>query len=383
MRLNKAVFINRTYNIRLKYLVCFLLLISCFSCDSRDEEILLEDKVYSMESTRDLWGNILFCVEENDNAFLYYYSRSENKLLAYRLEGDIFKEISSYNMGKEFNNIYIRNPDSIFIFHDRIGNFSLLNRNYQLLDTFTVPLTINSVEYNIYSSSSQNIGIYDNFLILSVVPRLPLDTYFRSFFEIKYSLPNRKIEDHFLTYPSIYDGKNWWGGTGIRYSKCINPQGDILFSFNIVNSLFEYSKGNFRKIEVPGSKYFIPPPPMDPKLEQNPQYNKMYNDTIGYYTTIIYDPYRDLYLRVAAHHQDPTYVDSATHTLKRNTFFDREWSIMFFDREFNLIGEQKFERKKYFFGKVLIIKDGILIAPGDGQSRGENIQFQLFKYKNL
>lgn len=64
-------------------------------------------------------------------------------------------------------------------------------------------------------------------------------------------------------------------------------------------------------------------------------------------------------------------------------FFDREWSIMFFDREFNLIGEQKFERKKYFFGKVLIIKDGILIAPGDGQSRGENIRFQLFKYKNL
>jgi hypothetical protein len=75
------------------------------------------------------------------------------------------------------------------------------------------------------------------------------------------------------------------------------------------------------------------------------------------YVDIIYDSYKKLYYRVFKKTQLDSNIPG-----EKPIKTDAEWSIIVLDAAFQVLGEVKFEKKKYNFLKILPTKEGILIA---------------------
>ena len=75
------------------------------------------------------------------------------------------------------------------------------------------------------------------------------------------------------------------------------------------------------------------------------------------YHNIMYDKYRDVYYRIAEFPYEFKPNESAFDDPK-----GREFSIIIFDKDLNIIGETKFPGNKYFYKMSFVGRDGLYIS---------------------
>ena len=75
------------------------------------------------------------------------------------------------------------------------------------------------------------------------------------------------------------------------------------------------------------------------------------------YHNIMYDKYRDVYYRIAEFPYEFKANESPFDDLK-----GREFSVIVFDKDFNIIGETKFPGNKYFYKMSFVGRDGLYIS---------------------
>ena len=99
------------------------------------------------------------------------------------------------------------------------------------------------------------------------------------------------------------------------------------------------------------------------------------------YHNILYDKYRDVYYRIA----EFPYEFKANESL-----FDdptaREFSIIIFDKDLNIIGETKFPGNKYFYKMSFVGRDGLYISENNEANPEfdeDKLVFACFKLENL
>jgi len=75
------------------------------------------------------------------------------------------------------------------------------------------------------------------------------------------------------------------------------------------------------------------------------------------YHNIMYDKYRDVYYRIAEFPYEFKANESPFDDPK-----GREFSVIIFDKDFNIIGETKFPGNKYFYKMSFVGRDGLYIS---------------------
>jgi hypothetical protein len=148
---------------------------------------------------------------------------------------------------------------------------------------------------------------------------------------MKYNTVSKDASLH-LPYPEIYDQANWGGENCSRWGfTCFNPkESKIIFSFPVTRDIVQYdcNSGTCKSFYAE-SDYIdsIPPVSMD-KSEEDFRKTWDHFSNHGAYGAIVYDPYRELYYRIATlPSKDPL------NKLKR------EVSLILLDRDFRKIGE--------------------------------------------
>ena len=101
----------------------------------------------------------------------------------------------------------------------------------------------------------------------------------------------------------------------------------------------------------------------------------------GKYHNFMYDKYRNVYYRIA----------ELPYEFKQNESpFDdprgREFSIIIFDKDFNIIGETKFPGNKYFYKMSFVGRDGLYISENNlanPEFDEDKLVFACFKLEDL
>ncbi len=93
------------------------------------------------------------------------------------------------------------------------------------------------------------------------------------------------------------------------------------------------------------------------KIEHSNEEYQQYRAEIGYYGSVIYDKYRDLYYRTVYHNQQARNKDGTI-----NKLWDRPWSIIVLDKDFNYIDELAFSAKEFRNFSVIPTPRGIILT---------------------
>ena len=101
----------------------------------------------------------------------------------------------------------------------------------------------------------------------------------------------------------------------------------------------------------------------------------------GEYHNLMYDKYRDVYYRIV----------ELPYELKVNeSVFDdeknREFSIIIFDKDFNIIGETKFPGNKYLYKMSFVGRDGLYISENNLANPDfdeDKLVFACFKLEDI
>ena len=99
------------------------------------------------------------------------------------------------------------------------------------------------------------------------------------------------------------------------------------------------------------------------------------------YHNIMYDKYRDVYYRIVELPYELKQNESPFDTPK-----GREFSIIVFDKDFNIIGETKFPGNKYFYKMSFVGRDGLYISENNlanPEFDEDKLVFACFKLEDL
>lgn len=363
-------------NLKAGFITCLLcLMLSSFSC-KEITEIPYFEKKEMINISPDIVGpryqNLIYYNENKDISEFLILSIISKEIQIFDIHNNVNHKVK-LNVNFEFDSGFILSRDSIFLVNRYNGKVLLTDINSGQKGYWDLPVDNIEPGYKIKISSNRDIIFNEGDLNLTVFPRTKLDYFYKFNFEMMYSLVNDTLLSHFLKFPKNYNSKNWWSSMGNNYSKCINSEKNIIYSFPCYKNLIIFNYRNINEIEIKGSKYLddFPPKPFNIDSTDN-KYAYLYRIDKPHYVSIIYDPYRNRYYRIVAHAQQ--LYDSNG---RQNEDDDRSHSIMIFDENFKIIGEQEFEKGEYNFFYTFVTKKGLLVALNTDDFE-DNISFQHF-----
>ncbi len=161
---------------------------------------------------------------------------------------------------------------------------------------------------------------------------------------------------YFGSYPSAMKGKIW-GVRGPKHSRAISPNGEFVSSFAVHDSLVVWRFGSEKKMTYyAGTRYRK----SYTKPFENPDESR---DLSGYalqtiyYEGLSYDPYRQVYYRLAC-----LPVEIKDEDGNMNDIFNKPISVIILDKEFNIIGETRLADNTYRVFMFFVGKEGLFIA---------------------
>lgn len=357
---------------------------SCNKVIEKSNIIYLADSSHIKTSNafRMPWFSI---IKINDDSYICNFDEKKKLLNAFVLNrSESLTKDKILKIDNWVERAYFHNYDSIFIINQHTGQIKIINFKGQIIDSMVIPLVINGIKRMICYHSPNYFKLDNNKLLLTSFPYVKLEEFYNHPMELIYSITDHKIEAMFLKFPITYQYLKDWGGIGMNFTKCINQAGDIYYNFPFENKILKYSNNILSSIEMPFSSYFnnFPPPHANDDSLMFSKYVIEFANTSNYYYSIIYDKFRDYYLRIVAHSQNSQSIDS-TGNVTFNQYNDRNWSIMLFDYNFKLLGEQLFSGKKYNFESVMVSSNGIYIGetPQETLDSTKVYKFYLFKYE--
>lgn len=369
----------------MRKLFAIIILIIAFGCNKRNNNF--EDNFQLIDSLS-LHNKVL----ENVPFTSYHYGlgykdtiltfRKDNQIIRYDFNSDSVKFRVSLNQfdSMHFIDHLYHNVDSIFIcfIHNRTKekHILLLNKNGEINKNWNISKNSEQLKdgyFYIDSKYLHPIVLLNNKLYFQASYRYKPGTSIKSEvpIEMMWNLSNNssiQIGD----LPSEYKKGDFYGNHQNDYSRTINKNNELIFSFPISNQLYVYNIGGellktvdcksefIDKIEpLEKKKYFDLSAIIDANI-----YNAQYNE-------IIYDSYNDRYYRIVLHKLNK-YSDNG----KVNSWMNRKWSLIILDKDFNIINEVLMPVNK--FSKHIIVTDqGLLMRSIELENLYECYIFKL------
>lgn len=312
-------------------------------------------------------------MEDNDS--LKYYILDENKLYCFDLMNDRLidtKDVKGCGTLNNYSGFRIHNKDSLFVYNYKKKELYILNRNGGKINAFGFPSNQKNVSPEAINQSP--IIISSGLAVLSGIPiskksRMTANDPISAI----YDLSSGKIK--FGAHMSDDYSKGYFGGVYFNsIYHCLDSENRLVYSFPASNYIYRYKLNNMELEDsiYMGSRYTkrIESAP-EPTLE----FLKDENERIKYYVNkdsysgILYDPYRQLYYRIAEHPSEN--IDDP---------FPKPFSIIVMDMHGKIITETPIQTSygKFNRANMHVIKDGLLIQK---KTENENqIKFAIYKF---
>ncbi len=338
-------------------------------------------KVYQFQSPKYIGRDRVFLIEDENDTKIIHPQVDNNQIIINSLKNNTSDTIS-IKSNLFWEKYYYINKDSIFLINRHYGTIHLINSSNELIDSWQIPLVIDSVRYVIDITRQCDIVLKDSDLYLKVYGVKGKDYIYNFNIDMIYNLKSKKITKLFMNYPNTYSTTHNWSNSGSIFTRIIKSDDEIIYNFPAFEDIILYSlKNNSTKnIKLQNSKYieeFPPPCFANNWKELGTEYIRTYWIDKPFYKQLIYDKYRNLFYRIVSHAQPLR--DSLNNY---NDNFTRNWSIMVFDDSFNYITEQFFQGRKYNPFYTFVAKEGLII-PFDDQYEKKNkgMMYQLFTIK--
>ncbi len=369
----------------MKRIFTLIILIIAFGCNKRNNNF--EDNFILIDSLQ-LHNNVL----ENINFYSYHYGfndkdtiltfKKDNNLIVYDFNSDSVKSIVNLSQldSMVFRDHLYHNMDSIFIcaIHKRTKEMYifLINNKGEINNSWNISKNsekFNDAYFYINSNYLHRMVFLNNNLYFQASYRFKPGSLIKSGITIEMimDLSNKsltKIGD----LPLEYKRGDFYGNHQWKYSRTINKNDELVFSFPISDQLYVYNKsGKLINTVNCKSEYIdkINPMEKDKFFDLSAKIDAYIYST--QYNEIIYDSYNDMYYRIVLHKLNK-YTDSG----KRNNRNKRKWSIITLDKDFNILNEVLMPDNK-FWKHIIVTDQGLLMKSIENKNLNKYYIYKL------
>ena len=336
----------------------------------------------------------MFQFEENSKEYLYFgnFQKRQYEILIYDLENhNLYKRIPLLKEGpngvpsisgcKPFED-----SNTYFLFQHHLRRLSIINDQGELLRYY--PVKLPEGQFTHYDDG-WSYFFNPSFCVDSVVyfrhglNKAQMKTHeWKDVSMFTYlNMKNGEVGPLPLHYPSIFDHDVENPAGGFKFSYDYNyEQNKLVCSFTGYDSLMVSDDLQNVRWYNGKSRYMESIRPILYEASGGIQSLAKLKER-GKYHNLMYDRYRDVYYRIA----------ELPYEFKQNESpFDdprgREFSIIIFDKDFNIIGETKFPGNKYFYKMSFVGRDGLYISENNlanPEFDEDKLVFACFKLEDL
>lgn len=312
----------------------------------------------------------------NGQDYIIFSDLVSHSLLIYNIEkSELVKKISlpedgPNGFGKDQKFCFLKNFDTIFISSQYnlfvIDSSGLIKRKYNLLSNDR------KIGVQVRLSGFMPLVVLNSFAYFSVLPDLaPTDLSHLENWPVLGKLNLNSGEISFVyNLPEIYS-KGIYGGNYLYPYFCFNRNtGNFIFSFAAENNLYETDLKSTDK-SIPANSIHLdkriePAKPDEVETSEDRTRFALLTDSYG---PIYYDPYRNLYLRIAQKKLDA------------QSFQSKKWSktsfIMLLDEELQIIGESQIDNLNLY--SLFFTPEGVYAQLKTSTSE-DYVSFQKLEY---
>ena len=385
------------------YTLLIILSILCLcSCQTKKEQStdpynveLVESKKITLpiEDKKDFLSRSIFQFEEDGKEFLSFGTferKRQYELILFDLEKeDVHKRIPlTYEALPAITGLKSLNGSQSFLtFRHNRFRFSIIDGEGKMLKDFSTEPRDNMF---ICSLGGISYGYMPSFVIDSVLyfsaslqyREGGIKTHHWKEFPLFTSLDLRNGDiDWYMNYPSIFDHDVENPAGGYKFTYDYNyQQNRLVCSFIGYDSLMVTDDLHHMRWIDGKSRYLESRRPYVPE-SGNPEQTFTKLKEMGGYLHLMYDKYRDVYYRFVEH---PCKLGFGEYWM--NDPKAREFSIIIFDKDLNIIGETKFPGNKYFNKMSFIGRDGLYISENNWANPDfdkHKLVFACFKLENI
>ena len=312
----------------------------------------------------------IFQFEENGREYLHFQNteKRQYEIIIYDVaEEKISKRVPLYKQGPNaipalFGSKYLKDSKNIIFFQNSASRITISDdsgrvvRKYDIYTPDKKFMAFYIASYFFTPSFIKDSIVYfssDNVKINMRKEDWKTTSMFSSL-----DLRDGTIKLESVYYPSVFhqDVKDLSGG-GIAYSYDYNyGQNRLVCSFTEYDSLMISDDLKNIKWFDGKSRYLKSLKPIIGKSSEGIAEITKRKERAKY-SHIMYDKYRDVYYRFAEHACELGFGEAFMDEPKA-----REFSVIIFDRDLNIIGETKFPGNKYFFKMSFVGRDGLYIS---------------------
>lgn len=293
-----------------------------------------------------------------DNAECLYLLSADEKLLIYNYHtGQLLKRHDFEKQGPngipDMAGYFIDNKEVFWALDRKIPLFHKMDSSFQIVKTIKYTQTdnkqplISAIVYQkkdiINVGSKFYLPMFHTTYLKYIAPTLVIDTLMQTIYYTDFDFPETNSEGH-----DLYSKE---------YGKCINNKNEVIYSFHYDHDLYITNIAQDSVVKKKAKSRYVT------ELEDtNTDYTKsniaLTRAKDQYYGGIFYDPYRDLYFRLAF----PQAEVEETNFINTLVFGRGDFAIMVLDKELNVIGETFFKGYEYASNNLLITPEGLFLS---------------------
>ena len=383
-------------------LLIIISILSLCSCQTKKEQStdpynveLVESKKITLpiEDKKDFLSRSIFQFEEDGKEFLSFGTferKRQYELILFDLEKeDVHKRIPlTYEALPAITGLKSLNGSQSFLtFRHNRFRFSIIDGEGKMLKDFST-----EPRDNMFICSLGGISycympsfVIDSVLYFSASLQYReggIKTHHWKEFPLFTSLDLRNGDiDWYMNYPSIFDHDVENPAGGYKFTYDYNyQQNRLVCSFIGYDSLMVTDDLHHMRWIDGKSRYLESRRPYVPE-SGNPEQTFTKLKEMGGYLHLMYDKYRDVYYRFVEH---PCKLGFGEYWM--NDPKAREFSIIIFDKDLNIIGETKFPGNKYFNKMSFIGRDGLYISENNWANPDfdkHKLVFTCFKLEDI
>ncbi|MDR1557078.1 MAG: DUF4221 domain-containing protein [Tannerellaceae bacterium] len=300
--------------------------------------------------------------DEDGTEYLTFQNQGRNELLFYKMNTQqlafkINPELQgNQGVGRTIG-YYIHNSDSIFLTSAGTGRITLIDRDARIKDRFRFSRTDNGAPlqlYNSITSTYKPMVVLDNKMYICPEPNRgekinPVCATIHLSSHSVQALPGFP----YPVYPEL-DKKARSTGVEMEFSRCYNGR-QFIYSFFYEEDVYVTSSDHtsVERVRIK-SKYIN-------RVNLPEEYNLTMEKLceLPKYGNLLYDPYREVYYRIA---YPGTELEKGVRAMELLQYGRRNFSIILLDKDLHILGETLFPDYTYNSTLLFIREDGLYLS---------------------
>lgn len=373
--------------------IVIMFLLAFASCEDADRDaysLVRSEEEFSFELDRNTlnWSLAMgLYTDRMGEEYLTFLNRGQNEILFYswkdkRLKFKICPKVDGNNGVGFVNGYYIHSLDSIFLSVSGLPEIPLINRQAEVVDKLACEMTTDGIPVARFTSGTRHPFVVKD-QVLYLLPGC--DRWARhSPMRVGIDLATKEIHRYPLDYPRFEgaDNRAKRAGVELYVSSCFTGN-KYVYSFYYDESVYVTSLDQEEVERIPVKSKYVD------KIVLPDDYNQVSDNQGGFkemcenanYGSMRYDPYRDVYYRVA---YPKTEIEPGVNTMELMQYGRKVFSIIIADNRFNVIGETLFPAYRYNPDMMFIREDGLYISASHPMSpdfSDDELRFHRFELR--